>query len=136
MLQICCDSAATCNSQLHFCREIGNFLPLQRCSPLKFCSNLRLVWTRLRLTDHFLLSIMSRIYSISLMERHVIGISMGTAFATWPIFSNSLLSFCEKNWCAVRYVHLSLKFFFFLKDGPFPASFLLFSSFLQTVNSK
>ena len=136
MLQICCDSAATCNSQLHFCREIGNFLPLQRCSPLKFCSNLRLVWTRLRLTDHFLLSIMSRIYSISLMERHVIGISMGTAFATWPIFSNSLLSFCEKNWCAVRYVHLSLKFFFFLKMGHSRPLFFYFRLFYKqlTVN--
>ena len=37
----------TCNSRLHFCREIGNFLSMNCCSPLWFCSNLKLVWMRL-----------------------------------------------------------------------------------------
>ena len=43
-----CKSAATCDKQLHFWREIGNFLSLQHHSPLGHCRNLQLVRTSLK----------------------------------------------------------------------------------------
>ena len=42
-----CESVATCNRWLYFCREIGTFLTLWHCSlavHCDSCSNLQLVW--------------------------------------------------------------------------------------------
>ena len=47
-LTLYCESAATYVSQLHFCREIRNFLSLCCCNPLRFCSDLWLVWESLK----------------------------------------------------------------------------------------
>ena len=45
-----------CDSPFHFCREIGSFLSLLCCCPLRFCTDLRLVRTRFNLAAYVCLN--------------------------------------------------------------------------------
>ena len=40
--RLCCKSAATCNSQCHFCTDVGNLLSQCWCSPLRIRRRLQL----------------------------------------------------------------------------------------------